>query len=234
MRNGNNLVSVDPRELLKLDNAELRAELEAMLPKPTYPEHMLGLWAQHPEHGRVLVTEDCPDDDGVVRVAWVVAENVRVTNWEYTNVSELTFQHQVTRPEDVPVGEAWLVDVRDGYCSYTRVVALKLEDGEWRTIGAQTPDECVWTANEVTLIAPLVPATPGPTTTEPEYVETEEEYEALPTGSIVGDYLAPNKRKPEVLWQKLPDGRWWSVNREYTVNLTSERRPVIRRGWGNE
>lgn len=286
------MTDIDIAELVKkyrYDSDGLLAALEAMLPKPTCPEHMLGLWAQHPEHGRVLVTYDRPDEDGDVIVAVRMAEHRGGVAKKAVTVSELTFPHQVTkgelpteteyntlswwdngltirdkedgqevgiydkeiaqlayamlayagdqqpnpatRPEDVPVGEAWLVNVDDGTRRAERVVALKVDHGTWRTgEDAVQIVDFWWNNHEVTLITPL---TPGPTTTEPEFVETEEEYEALPEGSIVGDYLAPSKRKTETLWQKMPSGHWWRVGMDYSANLAGERRRVLRRGWGN-
>ena len=61
---------------------------------------------------------------------------------------------------------------------------------------------------------------------------TDEEYAALPEGTIVGDYLAPNKIGLEVLWQKLPDGLWWRYSTgQYYATLGGDTRPVLRHGW---
>lgn len=215
------------KDLLAMSNPGLRAALEAMLPKPTYPEHMLGLWAQHPEYGRVLVIDDRPDEDGEVTVSLQMEERTNEVSWGSVPVSELTFPHHVTRPEDVPEGEAWIVNVEGGVKSYTRIVALKDERNYWRTAGAKTPGYRFWDDSEVTLITPLVPARPAPAV---EWVETEEEYEALPPGSIVADDMDfPLIKRDTELWYESGGTRSYS-----NFDMSYSRRRVYRRGWGNE
>lgn len=217
------LTDVNIKDLLKLDDADLRAALEAMLPKLTYPEHMLGLWAQHPEYGRVLVVSDGVFDDGSVPILYAGSDG---TNPEYVPVSELTFPYQATSPEDVPVGEAWLVNVDDGKYSGERVVALKERFSIWRTAFDAVDDEMAWIDHDVTLIAPL---TPQPSLS-PEFVETEEEYEALPNGSIVADGMGfPLIKRDMETWYEPGSTRAYSNS-----NMSYSRRRVYRRGWGNE
>lgn len=66
----------------------------------------------------------------------------------------------------------------------------------------------------------------------PAFLRTEDEYEAAPVGTIVGDYLLPAPGKTEVLWQKLADGFWWLVGGEHYAHMPGEARPVIRWGGG--
>lgn len=66
----------------------------------------------------------------------------------------------------------------------------------------------------------------------PEYLETEEDFQNAPIGTIVGDYLRRAEGKTEVLWQKLEDGRWWHVGANYYARLHGCTRPVLR--WGDE
>lgn len=98
------LTGVDIHALLKKDNDDLRAALEAMLPKPTHPEHMLGLWAKHPEYGDVVCAWDKPSPQGSVLTARRDVDDFCGASVSYLHVSELTFPEQTTRPEDVPVG----------------------------------------------------------------------------------------------------------------------------------
>lgn len=107
-------------------------DLRDLLPKPDYPEDMLGMWAEHPVHGRVLVCSAKPnkykkvgivirDDDELTGVAhtWVV----------YTTLSFLE-QHPETLTtledyENAPVGtvvaidgnQAWTKTGPDRWCS---------------------------------------------------------------------------------------------------------------------
>lgn len=228
------------KDLLKLSNTELRAELNAMLTTPNYPEHMLGRWATHEELGDVLVVYDHPDSDGDVSVSWPStdprgggAEYVRV------HVSELTFPEQTTKPEDVPVGGAWLVNAPKYDHTRGRAVALKTFTGLWMKVSEELRDaddvddyEDPYDTFEVrdedvTLIAPLVPAsTPAPAV---EWVKDEEEYDALPEGSIVlTSGLIP--------WIKLAGD--WECPSDVTCPPSSEifdtLCKVVRKGWRNE
>ena len=60
------MTDVNIKELLAKSDADLRTALEAMLPKPTYPAHLLGLWAKHPEYGDVMCAWDKPSPEGRV------------------------------------------------------------------------------------------------------------------------------------------------------------------------
>ena len=176
------LNDVNIKDLLKLPDPELRAALDAMLPKPTHPEHLFDLRAKHPELGEVVCMWDKPGSAGGVLVRWRDESDKVGSRGDIVPVAELTFPHQATKPEDVPVGEAWLVNVDNWSHSGKRVVALKHASDDWRTGDGVVDDEYWWRDEEVTLIAPLVPAKPEPAV---EWVETEEEYDALPHGSII-------------------------------------------------
>ena len=225
-----NLTDVNIKELLKKSNEDLRSELEAMLPKPTHPEHLFDLRATHPEHGEVLCIWDKPGSAGGVLVRWRDESDKVGSRGDIVPVAELTFPHQATKPEDVPVGEAWLVNVDNGKCSGERVVALKYAGNEWRTgIGAVNGTSW-WEDGEVTLITPLVPARPEPEP-EPEHPRTlsnVEDYENAPEGTVVAE---PGWHA----WIKDFNGRWrlgnsWCTSRE----IANTERQVLRKGWGNE
>ena len=225
-----NLTDVNIKELLAKSDTDLRAALEAMLPKP-YPERLLGRWAKHPEHGDVLIGDDVPIDSCVVVI---VRDSGRAagSSRKYVALSSLTFPEQTTRPEDVPVGEAWLVNVDNGKCSGERVVALKYAGNEWRTgIGAVNGTSW-WEDGEVTLITPLVPATPAqepepePEPDHPATLSSVEDYQAAPAGTVVaepGGWACTKRSGGD--WYKV---KTWLTDRE----MADTERQVLRKGWG--
>ena len=75
--------------------------------------------------------------------------------------------------------------------------------------------------SEVTLIAPLAPVRP----TEPETVTTEEEYMALPAGSIVAGKDDHPFTKHTGVWTGPAAGRSSS-------EMAGKTRRVLRWGWG--
>ena len=230
------LTGVDIHALLKKDNDDLRAALEAMLPKP-YPEHMLGRWAKHPEYGDVVCAWDKPRS-GEVKVYRRTEESNVGTHYVYVRVAELTFPEQATRPEDVPVGEAWLVNVDNGKRRGERVVALKYDDNGWHT-GEGVVDGEWWLDEEVTLISPLVPARPEPEPEpepkpEPEHPRTlaaKKDYETAPVGTIV-------ESSEHIPWVKAFDDGWMTIGSDVSrrnsgmANLRGQ--DVLRWGRGNE
>ena len=228
-----NLTDVNIKELLKKSNEDLRSELEAMLPKPTHPEHLLGRWAKHPEYGDVVCAWDKPRSGEVKVYRRYEGSNVGA-HYVYVHVSELTFPEQTTKPEDVPVGEAWLVNV-DGKHSGERVVALKFYDDHWYTGDGVVDGACWWMDEDVTLIAPLVPARPEPEPEpEPEHPRTlssVEDYEAAPVGTTV----ASSDNNP---WTKICDDEWmraWSGGSKTNSAMAAlKEQDVLRWGWGNE
>lgn len=65
----------------------------------------------------------------------------------------------------------------------------------------------------------------------PEYLYTEQDFNNAPVGTIVNDYLERTPGKCEVLWQKLEDGKWWSIGGNYYTNIHGQKHPVMR--WGS-
>lgn len=198
----------------------LKLEIEAH--KPT--TGLLGRWATHPEYGDVLITGD-KSDNGLIQIVYLSSIAINGTYSRTVNIDYLEFPDQITRPQDVPVGEAWLVDAHNGFDTQPNTPALKIAPGLWATPTRETADESEWHNHEITLVTPLIPARPHDI---PETVTTEEEYEALPEGTIV----AENNGAP---WQKLKSGEWIS-------HIFPENRPndlmdglacrILRRGWG--
>ncbi|MGJ4126736.1 hypothetical protein [Corynebacterium macclintockiae] len=154
---------------------QLKAEGAREVKQPR--DNLLGRWARHEEYGHVLIACQHADERGGLFVAYPDDGFPDGADGRYANQRELTFPEQTTRPQDVPVGEAWLVDAQDRVRTEKDVVALKTKDDLWTSSGFLE-----WTDDEVELITPLIPARPHDT---PETVTTEEEYGALPEGSIV-------------------------------------------------
>lgn len=184
-------------------------------PKPTLPEHMLGLWAQHPEYGRVLVIDDRPDEYWEVIVAVRKAEHPTGAARKAVHVSELTFPHQVTK-EELPTETEFntLLWGSGGLTIHDK------EDGQEVGIGR----------DDLAQLGYAMLAYAGETQPTPEYVETEEEYEALPTGSIVA-------QRSSLPWSKSGEDNWIeTVTFGQAPCKSSEiagvRRRVLRRGWG--
>lgn len=155
------------KDLLAMSNPDLRAKLEAMLPKPAYPEHMLGLWAQHPEHGDVVCFSDNPNEAECVLIRWRSDQSPIGVTGELVHVSELTFPHQVTKGE-LPTETEFntLLWGSGGLTIRDR------EDGQEVGIGR----------DELAQLGYAMLAYAGEPQPAPEFVETEEEYEALPPG----------------------------------------------------
>ena len=220
------LTDASIKDLLAKSDTELRAALEGMLPKPTYPEHLFGRWAKHPEHGDVLIGDDVPIESCVVVIVRD-SEKAAGSSRKHVALSSLTFPEQTTRPGDVPVGEAWLVNVDDGTHRAERVVALKKDFDYWHT-GERVVDSGEWWDNEVTLIAPLVPATPAPEPEHPATLSSVEDYETAPEGTVVAE---PGK----CAWTKVFDSEWRVGDILWTNrNMAGTERQVLRKGWGNE
>ena len=223
------------KELLAKSDEELRAALEAMLPKPTFPEHMFDLRAKHPELGEVVCIWDKPSSSGDVFVRWRDESDAVGSRGAIVPVAELTFPEQATKPEDVPVGEAWLVNVDNWSHSGKRVVALKHASDDWRTGDGVVDDEYWWRDEEVTLISPLVPVAPAPEPEpEPEHPRTlssVEDYESAPVGTVVA---SPDNNP----WVKVSE-EGWLVSGSLMSSTNSDmaeldEKDVLRKGWGNE
>lgn len=154
---------------------EIKADLRALLPTQQPTTGLLGRWAKHPEHGDVVCMWDRPDPEGKMHVRWVDESFPMSTGRYYVPLSDLTFPEQATKPEDVPAGEAWLVDVEDSEESHKSIVALKYACDDWRTSDGVT--NCIfWQDSEVTLLAPLTPERPGKDDLQAKYDALEDKY----------------------------------------------------------
>lgn len=211
--------------------------------KPTKPTaDIFGRWAKHPDFGDVVIVDNVTIDSYVMVMCRDILKAAG-TSRKHVKLSDLTFPEEATRPEDVPVGEAWLVTVDDGEETVEGITAFKMSDTVWVTGRHNWIIETEWENDEVILIAPLIPTRPQDSgrerayweqqsqidsyerNAEPETVTTEEEYEALPAGSIV----AGSRRSP---FRKTTDGRW--VHGDDLVNVAGSPRYVLRYGWGGE
>lgn len=164
-------------EELKQQAKELTEQIEQLedqLNNTPPTTGLLGRWATNRDGKQVLIAADSPVG-GWIETVYVTTDGASCEKAE--QFDSLTFPEQTTRPEDVPVGEAWLVDAQDRVRTEKDVVALKTKDDLWTSSGFLE-----WTDDEVELITPLIPALPHDT---PETVTTEEEYAQLPEGSIV-------------------------------------------------
>lgn len=120
---------------------------------------LLGRWATHPEYGDVLIADD-KSDNGLIQIVYLSSISISGTYSRTVNIDTLTFPDQTTRPQDVPVGEAWLVDAHNGFDTQPHTPALKIAPGLWVTPTRETADESEWHNYEITLITPLIPARP--------------------------------------------------------------------------
>lgn len=179
---------------------------------------LLGRWATNRDGKQVLITADRPVG-GWIETAYVKPDGA--TREKAEQLDSLTFPDQTTRPEDVSAGEAWLVNIATAVEHLERVVALKLDDVWWATYDDDRDGE--YLNRFVTLITPLIPARPHDT---PETVTTEEEYGALPVGSVV----AARGEDPYVH----RDYTWVSAEEDIAepAEMAGTTRQVLRRGWG--
>ncbi|OFT88998.1 hypothetical protein [Corynebacterium sp. HMSC28B08] len=190
--------------------------------KPKKPTTgLLGRWAKHEHYGDVLVIGDKLDECGCALIAFPDPDYPNSVLTPLVILSDLTFPEETTRPEDVPVGEAWLVNVDDGADRECGVVALKFDDdGNWYT---REVNGCTtWYDSEVTLIAPLVSARPA----DPETVTTEKEYAALPAGSIVAGSSSDPFLKNAGIWIGP------AATRMSNSEMARKTRRILRWGWG--
>lgn len=180
---------------------------------------LLGRWAKHPQHGNVLVCDDQADDNGLISIRFLKPSGMM---GDIVHIDDLAFPDQTTRPQDVPVGEAWLVGADSGRDQTQQTKALKVSDAWWITPDEQPGEESQWLNSEVTLITPLIPARPQD---KPETATTEDDYEALPEGTIVAMRIGDP-------W--IRDGGVWTQGNESvtTAQLSGITRHVLRRGWG--
>lgn len=188
--------------------------------------NLLGRWAKDKNGVDVLITSNHPTPDGKVWVSVEFAESLDGTKDKEYSLSDLMFPEETTRPEDVPAGEAWLANIDDGKNSAQSVAAIKAKGNCWRT--APINGTSLWYDTEVTLVSPLVPARPIDTHREPETVTTEEEYAALPAGTIVAEpHGYPFLRRGIGA-----AGIWVDDDDTYThLGMARTERQVLRRGW---
>ena len=199
--------------------AEQIEQLEDQLNNTPPTTGLLGRWATNRHGKHVLITTDRPVD-GWIETTYVSPDGT--TSEKAEQFDSLTFPEQTTRPEDVPVGEAWLVNADDGNDSITNAPAVKEPTGLWITGENNKGYENAWTNHEVALITPLIPARPHDT---PETVTTEEEYGALPEGSVVA-------RPGEEPWIHKPYVWAREGGTIDDVGLAGTARHVLRKGWG--
>lgn len=199
--------------------AERIEQLEEQINNAKPTSGLLGLWATNRDGKRVLITTDRPVG-GWIETTYVNPDGT--TREKAEQLDSLSFPDQATRPQDVPVGEAWLVNAADEDHRLDNIAALKVYEDMWETGGRDGGLSMEWDDNEVELITPLIPARPHDT---PETVTTEEEYEALPEGSVVA--------KPgEDPWTHRPYV-WEQVGATIDdVVLAGTTRHVLRRGSG--
>ena len=193
--------------------------------KPTKPTtDLLGRWAKHPDFGDVVIVDNVTIDSYVMVMCRDILKAAG-TSRKHVKLSDLTFPEETTRPEDVPVGEAWLVTVDDGEETVEGITAFKMSDTAWVTGRHNRIMDMEWENVEVILIAPLIPARPQDSGRgeSPETVTTEDEYAALPAGSIVAH---PGARP----WYKCLDGSWGDGYSSIT-SIAFTPRKVLRRGW---
>lgn len=199
-------------------------QLEDQLNNAQPTTGLLGQWAKHPQHGDVIITSDHATDNSLIRIAHLRSASMDGACLRSVNIDDLTFPDQTTRPQDVPVGEAWLVGADNGRDQTQQTKALKVSDAWWITPDEQPGEESQWLNSEVTLITPLIPARPQ---NNPETVTTEDEYGDLLEGSVV----AKPGEKP---WVHLPYEWAQEGDTVTTAGLAGTTRHILRRGWGGE
>ena len=204
--------------------AEQIEQLEDQINNAKPTTGLLGLWAKHPEYGEVLIAEDRATDKGTIHVVYLRDDMKCGAMGNFVLLDDLEFPDQTTCPQDVPVGEAWLVDAHNGFDSQPNTPALKIAPGLWATPAREAADESEWHNYEITLITPLSPARPHD---NPQTVTTEEEYGELPEGSVVA--------KPGFLpWTQCGYAWIYRDHSRSTAEMAGTPRHVLRRGWGTQ
>lgn len=144
-----------------IESYGILGRFRALLPTPPQPTTgLLGRWAKHDAYGDVVVISDYSSYNGKVWVSYTDNDEPDGASTDHVPFDSLMFPEQATKPEDVPAGEAWLVDVEHSKESHKSIVALKYACDDWRTSDGVT--NCsFWEDTEVTLISPLTPERPG-------------------------------------------------------------------------
>ncbi|OOD32492.1 hypothetical protein, partial [Corynebacterium jeikeium] len=136
--------------------AERIEQLEDQINHAQPTTGLLGRWAKHPEYGDVLIADD-KSHNGLIQIVYLSSISTNGTYSRTVNIDDLEFPDQTTRPQDVPVGEAWLIDADEGDFSTTNAPAVKESTGLWITGENNEGGVRAWSDNEVTLITPLIP-----------------------------------------------------------------------------
>jgi len=131
--------------------------------------------------------------------------------WYQIRFSDLTFPEQATKPEEVPAGEAWLVEqLGEG-----EQRAFKTDKDEWQTSSSNplavynVPDD------NITLISPLTPEHPGKDNLQARYDALDAKYreavEKIKTLEQALDNLHAMKAKWRVCGDEQPDQPAWRI-----------------------
>lgn len=234
---------------------EAGVEITDKSTKPT--TGLLGRWAKDIDDENVLILSDEVNEEGEVSIAYPGARIGGIADIAMRLITDLTFPEETTRPEDVPVGEAWLVNAEGEVGgSAERAKALKVSVDCWALKPVEKSTVWEFENSEVTLVAPLVPARPVGNKPKksywamqaeadkmvrecmseidkrsdeeaPETVTTEEEYATLPDGSIVAQQGSEPYIKVE--------GNWYFQKTFFNDREMREiTRTVLRKGWGEQ
>lgn len=189
--------------------------------KPT--SELLGMWAKHEECGDVVITSHVPYNNGDVHASWINPSGPRVCCFGRLKLSDLEFPHLYTQPKEIPDGEAWVVGYRKENRHIGRCNGIKFGGDSWFICDGNHHDTLL--DDDITLIQPLTPERP---VSAPRTVTTEEEYAALPEGSVV---LRAGHR-PLV---KIHMDSWLETSPTPRVSdqeISGTPREVLREGWG--
>jgi len=230
----------------------------ALLPAQQPTSGLLGRWAKHPEHGDVVCVWDEPME-GHITVHYRYKDERTGTLYDQVPLDSLTFPHQATKPEEVPAGEAWLVDVNATHFKAEKATGFRDEDGGWLIVHVEKESEIAWDDcydKHITLISPLTPERPRKDDLQAKYdvmedkyreasegievlsqdgtpctVTTKAEYIALPEGSVAAQ---PGELD---VYIKNDFGGWDRLNTTASfpnADLAGTTRTVLRYGWGDE
>ena len=242
-----------------------KVSIENILPAPPQPTTgLLGRWAKHDAYGDVVVISDYSSYNGKVWVSYTDNDEPDGASTDHVPFDSLMFPEQAMKPEEVPAGEAWLVDVNAGELSLKSALAIKDSNDTWLTLeGATRVTLC--SNGMITLLAPLTPERPvsdlQAKSTEraldrmkAKYDEIEWEYKQaqaeitwLKAGNTPRIVATPEEydalpvgsqvraSSTAPIWQKSADGLWEANNGLTRSDLQNrDLRTVVRYGWGDE
>lgn len=204
-------------------------DLRALLPAPPQPTTgVFGRWAKHPKHGDVVVISNRTDNEGDVWVSHIADTAPDGANGKLVSMSDLTFPEQATKPEEVPAGEAWLVELLGGGGEQR---AFKTAKNEWQVSYSNPPVAYDLSDGDIILISPLTPERPGKDDLQAKYDELDKSWCYLDTkySALRKDYdeldakYAEAQEKIKALEQPSPAWRieheWWNLRvGEYMVD----------------